>query len=249
MCHLCFGKTDAAVYVKGLLHLSLVRPHASACMLGRSHGPTFPMGLAWCNGLPTACYSYKASANHTIDPVIPPISNSLPRWAVSMNKVQVSSSSLVRRGTWCLWGGDWDLGAFSTSQPGSLFSIQPPQPPHEGLKRWEQTQIVNDWSTSFPLTAYLWNCCVVLCSGFFFLLCASKDCHISAEDWDAREEKPKNGNSYGISIGRVMASFSRWQWRLWSVACHFQSQSCRTKQTHILLYQQRYCDYTTSPSC
>lgn len=135
--------------------------------------PPCPLGLAWCNGLPTTHNSYKASANHTIDPVIPPIWNSLPRWAVSMNKVQVSVSSLVRWGARCLWGGDWDLCAFSTSQPCSLFSIQPPQTPQESLPRREQTQMWNGWSTSFPLTATLWDCCaelscVVLCCVVFF---------------------------------------------------------------------------------
>lgn len=54
--------------------------------------PPCPRGLAWCNGLPATHYSYKVSANHTIDPVIPPIWNSLPQLAVSMSKVQVSVS-------------------------------------------------------------------------------------------------------------------------------------------------------------
>lgn len=45
---------------------------------------------------------------------------------------------------------------------------------------------------------------VVLC---FVVVVASKDCHISAKNWDATEEKPQNVNSYGISIGRVMAWF------------------------------------------
>lgn len=138
-------------------------------MLGRSNPPLCPLGLAWCNGLPTTRNSCKASANHTIDPVIPPIWNSLPRWAVSMNKVQVSVSSPVRWGTWRLWGGDWDLRAFSTSQPRCLFSIQPPQTPQESLPRGEQTQMENGWSTSLPFDCFFVGLlsCVVLCCVFF----------------------------------------------------------------------------------
>lgn len=142
-------------------------------MLGRSNSPPCPLGLAWCNGLPTTRYSYKASANHTIDLVIPPIWNSLPQWAVSMKKVLVSVCSLVRWGTWCLWGGDWDLCAFSTSQPHFLFSIHLPQTPQESLPCWEQTQMENGWSTSFSLTGSLRNCCVML-----FLLCWLVLCYV-----------------------------------------------------------------------
>lgn len=58
--------------------------------------PPCPWGLAWCNGLPATHYSYKVSANHTIDPVIPPIWNSLPQLAVSMSKVQVCFSPSAR---------------------------------------------------------------------------------------------------------------------------------------------------------
>lgn len=87
-----------------------------------------PMGLAWCNGLPTTHYSYKVSANHTIDPVIPPIWNSLPRLAVSMSEDRVPASlpasfPVVLPATRCLWGGDWDLCNLSPSQLCFLFGI------------------------------------------------------------------------------------------------------------------------------
>lgn len=42
---------------------------------------------------------------------------------------------------------------------------------------------------------------------YFVVVVASKDCHISAKNWDATEERPQNVNSYGISICRVMAWF------------------------------------------
>lgn len=87
-----------------------------------------PMGLAWCNGLPTTHYSYKVSANHTIDPVIPPIWDSLPRLAVSMSEARVSASlpasfPVVLPAFRCLWGGDWDLRNLSPSQLCFLFGI------------------------------------------------------------------------------------------------------------------------------
>lgn len=76
---------------------------------------TCPLGLPCCNGLPATHYSYKVSANHTIDRVIPPIWNSLPQLVVWMSKVQVSVFSLVGWGTCCLWGSYWEPCSFSTS--------------------------------------------------------------------------------------------------------------------------------------
>lgn len=59
-------------------------------------------------GLPTTDCSYKASANHPIDPVIPPIWSSLPRWAISMSKAQAPASPCTCRGERHLQGGDGD---------------------------------------------------------------------------------------------------------------------------------------------
>lgn len=143
---------------------------------------TCPLGLPCCNGLPATHYSYKVSANHTIDRVIPPIWNSLPQLVVWMSKVQVSVSSLVGWGTCCLWGSDWEPCSFSTSLAFFLVFIR-----HRlNRKKICYTEKKHRCRMANRLPSLwnsLWNSRVVLCRAMFcyvvlYFCCASKDCHV-----------------------------------------------------------------------
>lgn len=141
-----------------------------------------------------------------------------------MNKVQVSVSSFVRRGTWRLWGGDWDLCAFYTSQPTSLFSIHPPPTLQESLPCREQTQIENGWSTPPPRFDCIFALrCTTLCCVVFLLResrlsphCKEQGCK-SGEALECKLLWNINGQSNGLD-------FLRWQRKVLVRCVSFQKQ-------------------------
>lgn len=135
--------------------------------------PLCLLGSAPYDGLPTTHYSYTVSANHTIDPVIPPIWNSLPQLAVSVSKVQVSVSfpicqRLLSLGRWLRPVYPLHITALLSFWYSS--TINPTTTKTKSLERWEERQMQNSWSASFHLTASVWKSCVVLCFAVLYFL-------------------------------------------------------------------------------
>lgn len=208
-----------------------------------------PMGLAWCNGLPTTHYSYKVPANHTIDPVIPPIWNSLPRLAVSMSEDRVAASLLASfpsSSPLAAASGEVIETYVTYPQPSFVFflvfirrRLHREKSVRRNAKRQKKRKKKNQtgWSTSFPLTVSLCNfsavlCWVLLCHDVLQVLFFVYACRALSHQWAKVGMRAR----WSLRLGTL----GEYQWggvmgRIWKMGALVYCVLSRNTNTHLIL--------------